>query len=234
MLRHLVIIEIMEGNHKNLAFLNQYFGTVITFKNYGDLLHPRFLQELKVSSQSQQLIFVHDHLNRYDSIAAALKNTGISFSIIKLASDYLAFLNLFTIKKEKNNFILRGSVPGNTKLAFINWKDIHKIISNLLNHSQAYHQRRVGLIAADYSINDYTYLLSKTLGRSFYYRQMDSTQQDKNLLTTTIKKQQQLFTNREVDLIESYALHPTLSSFEQWAAYNKEAIFNCLQEKTRV
>jgi uncharacterized protein YbjT (DUF2867 family) len=128
---------------------------------------------------------------------------------------------------------------GNTKYASIAVEDLGPIVAAMFNHPDVYKKRTVGAVGTDMPFADYASVLSRVLQVPISYKHIPE-QEFAALgfpgaaeLAAMYAFNEAYITDRQMDLIESYGLNPSVQTFESWAIHNKEN-FLCLlaaQEK---
>jgi uncharacterized protein YbjT (DUF2867 family) len=163
-------------------------------------------------------------------------------SFVHVADAYENFLyELLPQRSEFGSYAFELPM-GDANYATAAMEDIGPVVATMLDHPEAYKKRVVGIVGSDMPCAAYASILSRVLGKNFRYRHMD--EQDYTTLGfDTAEEQAQWYAyqrlhvaNRQLDLIESYGLHPAMQGFEKWLLKNKGLFLQTLslQQKLAV
>jgi uncharacterized protein YbjT (DUF2867 family) len=127
---------------------------------------------------------------------------------------------------EDGNYYLQ--LPqGDTKYASVSVEDVGGVVRTMFNHPDVYKKRVVGIVGADMHCAEYAAIMSEVLDKPIHYQPV-SREDYASLGFPGAEELANMYTynrlhipNREVDLIESYGLHPTMQSFTKWMQANK-------------
>ncbi len=157
---------------------------------------------------------------------AALENYARSrqvfFTFVHVAFYYENFLHFFPLQKSTDGHYCFGFPQGDTKLAMFSVEDLGGVVSSIFDHPLEYIGRTVGVVGEDRSCAEYAAIMSRVLGREVRYQHIPREQYASlgfpgaEELANMFDVQRRFIPNRLVDMIESYALHPNMQSFEKW------------------
>ena len=163
-------------------------------------------------------------------------------SFIHVADAYDNFLHDFLPQRsEFGNYAFE--LPfGDANYAMAATEDIGPVAGAMFDHPEVYKNRVVGVVGSDMPCAAYASILSRVLGKNFRYRHIDEgsyaslgfdgASQDAKWYTY----QRLHIPNRQIDLIESYGLHPAMQGFEKWLLRNKNLFLHAfaMQQKLAV
>ena len=160
------------------------------------------------------------------------KSVNLNASFVHVAYYYENFISLFPLQRDKHNNLHFGFPQGNTKLAMASVSDVGGVVAKIFDHPVEYGGRTVGVVGEDRTCADYAYIMSKVLNRNVYYHHIprdifigfDFPQAEK--WADVFEVQRLYITNHQIDLIESYGLHPEMQTFEKWLERNKEKVLS--------
>ena len=165
-------------------------------------------------------------------IKAALEEYARSLNIpatfVSIAFYYQNFLSFFPLQKDENDHFFFGFPQGDTKLSIVNVEDMGGVVAPIFDHPAEYIGRRVGIVGEDLTCDEYAAILSKVLQQNVYYKYIPRDVYagfgfpGSEELANMFEVQRLYIKNRQLDLIESYGLNPSMQRFEKWLEKNKE------------
>lgn len=200
----------------------------------------------------------------YSSLPAVAKNSGgylkIAFADNKAAiQDYARSMkpdsSFVHVADAYDNFLLDflpqrsefGSYAfelpfGDANYAMAATEDVGPIVGMMFDHPEAYKNRVVGIVGSDMPCGAYASILSRVLGKNFRYRHIDEADysslgfEGAPQYANWYTYQRLHIPNRQIDLIESYGLHPAMQGFEKWLLRNKNLFLQAMamQQKLAV
>jgi uncharacterized protein YbjT (DUF2867 family) len=127
---------------------------------------------------------------------------------------------------EDGNYYLQ--LPqGDTRYASVSVEDIGGVVRTMFSHPDVYKKRVVGIVGADMHCNDYAAIMSEVLDKTIRYAHISQEEYaalgfpGADELANMYTYNRLHIPNREIDLIESYGLHPAMQSFRKWMISNK-------------
>lgn len=163
-------------------------------------------------------------------------------SFIHVADAYDNFLLDFLPQRSEFGTYAYELPFGDANYAMAATEDIGPIVAKMFDHPEVYKNRTVGVVGSDMSCAAYASILSRVLGKNFRYRHID----EKDYASLGFESapqhakwyayQRLHIPNRQIDLIESYGLHPAMQGFEKWLLRNKNLFLQALamQQKLAV
>jgi len=165
------------------------------------------------------------------------RNLAIPSTFIQPAFFYENFLRFFPLQRDNKGAYYFGFPQGDTKLAMTSVEDVGKIVSAVFEDPAEYIGRTVGIVGSDDSPHQYASTLTRVLGKNVYYNYIP-----RNIyaaydfrgaeeLANMFEVQRLYIPSRSEEMKESYAINPSMISFENWVAKNKDkfiAYFNTL------
>ena len=160
------------------------------------------------------------------------KSLNIPASFVHIAYYYENFIDLFPLQRDKHGSLHFGFPQGSTKLAMASVSDIGGIVAKIFDHPVEYTGRTVGVVGEDRTCAEYAHIMSKVLNRNVYYHHIprdifigsDHPQADR--WADVFEVQRLYIPNHQIDLIESYGLHPAMQTFEKWLERNKQKVLS--------
>ena len=156
------------------------------------------------------------------------KSLSIPASFVQIAFYYENFFTFFPFQKDENGDFYFGFPQGDTKLAMASVDDIGGVIASIFNHPAEYIGRTVGVVGADKTCAEYAEIMSKLLGKRIYFNYIPRDVYagfgfpGAEELANMFEVQRLYIKNRQLDLIESYGLNPSMQSLENWIIKNKD------------
>lgn len=164
-------------------------------------------------------------------IKAALQDYCQSLAVpatfVHIAFYYENFFNFFPPQPLEDGSFAFGFPQGDTNLAMVCIDDLGGVVCSLFNHPREYIGRTVGVVGADDTCSAYATTMSEVLGVSVHYNYIPRdiyaafNFPGAEELANMFEVQRQYIKERQVDLIESYALNPLMQSFKSWVKNNK-------------
>ncbi|MCW3087261.1 MAG: NmrA-like family domain containing 1 [Sediminibacterium sp.] len=174
------------------------------------------------------------HFDIKAELQAYAKSLKPDSSFVHVAGYYENFASFCLPQKEADgNFYLR--LPqGDTSYASVCVEDLGGIVSTLFDFPKVYKGRTVGAVGADMHCGEYAAILSKVLEKKIIYEAVSRDAYASlgfpgaEELANTYAFNKLFIPNRQLDLIESYGLNPSMQPFEKWVARNKSLIEQAL------
>jgi uncharacterized protein YbjT (DUF2867 family) len=160
------------------------------------------------------------------------KSLNIPASFVHIAYYYENFIDLFPLQRDKHGSLHFGFPQGNTKLAMASVSDIGGIVAKIFDHPVEYTGRTVGVVGEDRTCAEYAHIMSKVLNRNVYYHHIPrdifigSHHPQADRWADVFEVQRLYIPNHQIDLIESYGLHPAMQTFEKWLERNKQKVLS--------
>lgn len=160
-------------------------------------------------------------------------------SFVHVGSYYENMLNYIPPEPTGDGGFAWRLPQGNSKYASIAVEDLGPIVAAMFNHPDVYKKRTVGAVGTDMPFADYAAVLSRVLQVPVSYSHVPE-QEFAALgfpgaaeLAAMYAFKEAYITDRQMDLIESYGLNPSVQTFESWATDNKQNFLRVLsaQEK---
>ena len=142
---------------------------------------------------------------------------------------YENFLHFFPLQKSADGHYYFGFPQGDTKLAMMSVNDLGEVVNTIFNHPVEYIGRTVPLAGESRTCTEYAALMTKVLGRVVRYHYVPRESYARQgfpgaeELANMFEVQRLFLPDHLLALIESYALHPGLRSFENWLLQNRAA-----------
>jgi len=163
-------------------------------------------------------------------------------SFIHVADAYDHFLLDFLPQQSEFGTYAFELPFGDANYAMAATEDIGPIVGTMFDHPDVYKNRIVGVVGSDLPCAAYASILSRVLGKNFRYRHIGEEDYatfgfDGAAQYAKWYAYQRLhIPNRQIDLIESYGLHPSMQGFESWLLRNKNLFLQALamQQKLAV
>src|SRR5688572_29172633 len=156
------------------------------------------------------------------------KSLKIPATFMRIAFYYENFLSFFLLQKDENDNFFFGFPQGDTKLSIVAVEDMGGVVAPVFNHPNEYIGRVVGVVGEDLGCDEYAAILSKVLKQKVYYKYIPRDVYagfgfpGAEELANMFEVQRLYIKERHLDLIESYALNPSMQRFEKWLEKNKE------------
>lgn len=156
------------------------------------------------------------------------KSLKIPATFMRIAFYYENFLSFFPLQKDENDNFFFGFPQGDTKLSIVTVEDMGGVVAPVFNHPKEYIGRIVGVVGEDLTCDEYAAILSKVLKQKVYYKYIPRDVYagfgfpGAEELANMFEVQRLYIKDRQLDLIESYGLNPSMQRFEKWLEKNKE------------
>jgi uncharacterized protein YbjT (DUF2867 family) len=166
------------------------------------------------------------HCDNKAALQEYTKGLGIAATFIQAAYYYENFFSFFPLQHAGDGSYYFGFPQGDTKLAMISVEDIGGIVAGIFDHPLEYIGRTVGAVGADDTCASYAAIFSRVLGKTVRYNSIPRDIyaglgfEGAEELANMFEVQRLHIPNRQLDLIESYALNPAIQPFENWVKKN--------------
>jgi len=163
-----------------------------------------------------------------------IRSLDLPFTFVRMSFYFENFINRFPLKEDKQGNLHFAFPQGNSNMAMASVADMGGIVSAIFNHPLHYIGRTVGIAAEDRLCSEYAYILSKGLQRNVYYTPVThaefaaSSVPGAEELANMFEVQRLYIPKKQIDLIESYGLHPQMQSFETWIADNRNRLLKAV------
>jgi len=203
-------------------------------KNLVDAVQAAGVQHFVYSSQPgySQLSNGQWPVPRCDVKAAIKRYTKelkLPASFVEVSFYYENFLSAFPLQRDAGGGFYFGFPQGDTKLAMTSVEDMGGVVAAVFNYPQEYIGRTVGVVAEDLTCAEYAQILEKVLGRNICFRHIPRQQYAAMDIpgaeewANMFEVQRLYVPQRQLDLIESHGLNPSMQRFEAWLGKNREA-----------
>ena len=249
--------EIIKGNlddmeNLQLAMQDCYavFGVTNFWEHFDqELWHGKNLVDAVSFSQVRHFVFStqpdyfklsHGRYSvpQYDikaSLEQYARQLGIPATFIRVSFYYENFLNAFPLRKGQDGAYHFGFPQGDTKMSMVSVEDVGGVVSTILDHPEAYIGRVVGVVGEDRNCHEYAQIMSRVLRVPVHYDYIPRDQYAAQAspaaeeIANLFEVQRLYIPERQIDLIESYGLNPSMQTFEKWLLKNREGF--ALQEE---
>jgi len=156
------------------------------------------------------------------------RSQQVFFTFVRVAFYYENFLQFFPLQKSADGTYCFGFPQGDTKLAMFSAEDLGAVVSSIFDHPVEYIGRTVGVVGEDRTCAEYAAIMTQVLGRNVRYQHIPREQYaalgfpGAEELANMFDVQRRFIPNRQIDMIESYALNPNMQSFEQWLVKHRQ------------
>lgn len=190
------------------------------------------LADYKKLSQGRYAV---PHCDLKADLEVYCRQLGLKATFMQIAFYYENFLNFFPLQDAGDGSWFFGFPQGDTRLAMVSVEDLGPIVKMVFDHPQTYIGRVVGVVGADDTCTVYADTMSKVFGKTIRYRYIPREEYaafgfpGAEELANMFEVQRLHIPGRQLDLIESYGLHPAMQTFTQWLDRNKkkfERVFN--------
>ncbi len=157
-------------------------------------------------------------------------------TFVQLAFYYENFFNFFPPQPQEDGSFSFGFPQGDTKLAMVSVEDLGPVVATIFNHPDAYLGRTVGVVGADDSCAQYAAEMTEISGKKINYQFIPRDVYaglgfaGAEELANMFEVQRLHIPDRQLDLIESYGLHPGMQNFRTWLTANKTAFLEMLEK----
>ncbi|MEI9943195.1 MAG: NmrA/HSCARG family protein [Chitinophagaceae bacterium] len=168
---------------------------------------------------------------QYDTKAlmeSYIKDLQLPASFIHASFYYENFLDVFHLQKDEYDSFWFGFPQGDGKLATVSAEDIGGIVSSIFNHPDQYIGRTMQAVGSDLTCEEYAFTIAEVLNHDVYYKHIPRDEYAAYEIphaeetANTFEVQRLYITERLFDMIESYALNPSMLEFKKWVIKNKE------------
>ena len=202
-------------------------------KNLVDAVHQSGIEHFVYSTLTnyKQLsggILSVPHCDLKAELEEYTKSLKIPATFMRIAFYYENFLSFFPLQKDENDNFFFGFPQGDTKLSIVTVEDMGGVVAPVFNHPEEYIGRVVGVVGEDLGCDEYAAILSKVLKQNVYYKYIPRDVYagfgfpGAEELANMFEVQRLYIKDRQLDLIESYGLNPSMQRFEKWLEKNKE------------
>lgn len=215
------------------SFLANFEAAYQAGKNLADAVHKAGISHfifhtLPGYNKLNNGKFVAPHYEAQLALQEYAKTLSIPVTFLHTGFYYEHFLNFFPLEKDDQGDFYFAFPQGETKLALTSVEDIGGVTATIFDHPAEYMGRKVGVVGADYSCAEYAAIVGKVLGKKVYYNYIPK------VLYTALgfpgaaelagmfEVQQLYIPYRQVAMIESYGLNPSMQRFEDWVKNNKQ------------
>lgn len=183
------------------------------------------------------------HVRRFDTKAELegyTRQLQLPFSFVRMAFNYEHIIELFPLEQDRRGNLHFGFPQGDTKLAMASVSDLGPIVAKIFEHPVEYIGRTVGVVAEDRPCHEYAYIMSKVMQRNVYYTHVPhedyaaSAIRDAKELADMFEVQRRYVPGRQLDLIESHGLNPSMLSLEKWLIDNRERLLAAVKPQESV
>lgn len=156
------------------------------------------------------------------------RSLKIPATFMRIAFYYENFLNFFPLQKDENGDFFFGFPQGDTKLSIVSAEDMGGVVAPVFDHPREYIGRVVGVVGEDLPCDEYAAIFSQVLQRKVYYKHIPRDVYagfgfpGAEELANMFEVQRLYIKERQLDLIESYGLNPSMQRFKTWLEKNKE------------
>lgn len=153
---------------------------------------------------------------------------------------YENFLDMFPLQKDEDDNIWFGFPQGDAKLAMVSVEDIGGIVATMFEHPDLYIGRTVQAVGADETCDTYAAILSDVLEQKVYYKHISRDEYasyetpNAEEIANTFEVRRLFVAEKLVDMIESYALNPSMQNFRDWAVKNKGKLLRLINNQIQV
>jgi uncharacterized protein YbjT (DUF2867 family) len=168
------------------------------------------------------------------------RNLKPDSSFIHVADSYDNFLLDFLPQRSEFGTYAFELPMGDANYAMAATEDIGPVVGTMFDHPEVYRKRVVGIVGSDMPCAAYASILSRVLGKNFRYRHIDEADYA-SLGFDAATENANWFTyqrlhipNRQIDLIESFGLHPAMQGFEKWLIKNKDLFLQAINLQQRL
>jgi uncharacterized protein YbjT (DUF2867 family) len=167
----------------------------------------------------------------YDLKAALQEYTvslGIPATFVHMGFYYENFLGFFPLHPNGDGSFWFGFPQGDARLAATSVEDTGGVIATILDHPDMYIGRTVYVVGADDTCEQYAAAMRKVLGRNIQYKYIPRDEYAAQGFpcaeecANMFEVQRLYVPNRQLGLIESYGLNPSMQTFEAWVKRNKK------------
>lgn len=180
---------------------------------------------------------------QYD-IKALLQNyarrSQLPVTFLHASFYYENFLDMFPLQKDEDDNIWFGFPQGDAKLAMVSVEDIGGIVATMFEHPDLYIGRTVQAVGADETCDTYAAILSDVLEQKVYYKHISRDEYasyetpNAEEIANTFEVRRLFVAEKLVDMIESYALNPSMENFRDWAVKNKGKLLRLINNQIQV
>ncbi|MCB0577568.1 MAG: NmrA/HSCARG family protein [Saprospiraceae bacterium] len=168
------------------------------------------------------------HFDLKAELEGYAKSLQLPATFLRVAFYYENFLGFIPLQKGRGDYYTFGFPQGDTRLSMASAEDIGGIVSTIFGHPAEYIGRVVGAVGEDRPCAEYAAIMSRVFGRDIRYQYIpheDYAGLDfpgAEELANMFEVQRLYIPNRQMDLIESYGLNPSMQTLEQWLTKNKD------------
>ncbi len=156
------------------------------------------------------------------------KSLHLPATFVQPASYYENFLNVFMPRPDEDGNFYFGFPQGDTKLAMASVEDLGGVVKTIFRHPAEYIGRVTGVVGDDRTFAEYADIMSRVLGRRIYYVYIPHEEfagfefPGAGEIANMFEVRRLFIPEQQVKMIESYALNPSMQTFERWLVKNKE------------
>ena len=172
--------------------------------------------------------FIVPHFDIKAALQEYAKSLRPDTSFVHVAGYYDNFATFCLPQKAADGNYYLQLPQGDTKYASFDVEDLGGVVASIFRFPAVYKGRTVGVVGADMPCADYAAIMSKVLQLNIFYKAV-SQEEYAALGFPGAEELAAMYTynklhipNREMDLIESYGLYPSMQTFESWLIKNKK------------
>ncbi|NII27192.1 NmrA/HSCARG family protein [Pseudoflavitalea sp. X16] len=180
------------------------------------------------------------HCDMKAALKEYTKEMQLPATFVEIAFYYENFFSFFQLQKDEHDRFYFGFPQGDTKLSMVSVEDFGTVVASIFDHPQEYMGRTVGVVGEDLTCAEYAQIFSKVLERDVYFNYIPRDTyaafgfSGAEELANMFEVQRLYIPQRQLDLIESYGLNPSMQRFESWVRKNKGAFMNRIDEQLRM
>lgn len=181
--------------------------------------------------------FPTPHCDMKAALKVYIESLGIPATFTEVAFYYENFLTFFPLQPDGQGRYCFGFPQGDTRLAMVTTEDVGGVVASLFAHPKEYIGRKVGIVGEDLTCAAYAQMMSNVLERDVYFNHIPHAVfaafdfPGAAELANMFEVQRLYIPNRQLDLIESYALNPAMQRFESWLQKNRTLFLTRLSEQ---
>lgn len=167
------------------------------------------------------------------ALEAYAKSLHLPATFVHMSFYYENFLHFFPLQKSSGDHYYFGFPQGDTKLPMASVADLGQVVATIFDHPFEYIGRVVNVVGENRSCAEYAAMMTKVLGREVRYRYIPRSVYaslgfpQAEEWANMFEVQRLYQPDHLLGLIESYALHPDMQTFEKWLV-NHRAQFSMI------
>ncbi len=155
------------------------------------------------------------------------RSLNLPFTFVHVAFYYENFFQFFPPQPTNDGGYEFGFPQGDTRLAMVSVEDLGGVVAPIFAHPDQYIGRTVGVVGEDRTCTEYATIMSEVLQRKVRYQYIPRETYaafpfpGAEELANMFEVQRLYIPQRQLEMIESYGLHPGMQSFATWLHRNK-------------